>query len=128
LNSEVFAIRHSVSNFPHNVSLFIQKINVMKKLLAIVAIAAFTGCGSGNNDSSNGGSDASNSDNGTGNATIGDSIKRASDSVMQTGDTSALNGKMGDSSSTSGSHGQGSGSRVGGGKTGEPHQGKKSKQ
>lgn len=85
----------------------------MKKLLSIVAIAAFTACGGGNEGSTNAGS-----------ATTGDSISRASDSVMQTGDTSALNSVMGDSTSSSGSHGEGSGSRVGGGKTGEP-QGKK---
>ncbi|HEX8678283.1 MAG TPA: hypothetical protein VF700_13745, partial [Segetibacter sp.] len=73
----------------------------MKKLLAIVAIAAFTACGGGNNGSSHGGNESTN-------AGSGDSISRASDSVMQTGDTSALNRRMGDSTSSSGSHGQGS--------------------
>jgi len=93
----------------------------MKKIFAVVAIAAFTSCG-GNSDSSNvdGGSDVSNS------ATVvsADSLKRASDSAMQTGDTSALNSSRGDSTSSSGTHGQGSGSEVGGGKTAAP-QGKK---
>lgn len=90
----------------------------MKRFLAIVAIAAFSSCGGGNTDSSNvdGGSDLSNS------AVVNspDSVKRANDSAMQTGDTSALNSSLGDSTSASGTHGQGSGSRVGGGKTGDP--------
>lgn len=90
----------------------------MKKLLAILAIGAFTACGGGNNDPSNvdGG-------NGTSNTAAGqtpDSLKRATDSVAQMADTTALNSSRGDSSSASGSHGQGSGSRVGGGKTGGP--------
>lgn len=55
-----------------------------------------------------------------GSASGGDSLNKASDSVMQTGDTSALNQPLGDSTSPSGSHGQGSGSRVGGGKSGGP--------
>jgi hypothetical protein len=71
----------------------------MKKLLAIIAIAAFTACGGGNNESSNGGNESTN-------AGSGDSISRASDSVMQTGDTSSLNRSMGDSTSSSGSHGR----------------------
>lgn len=95
----------------------------MKKLLSIVAIAAFTACGSGSEGSTNAGYESGKPSS----ATAADSISRASDSIMQTGDTSALNMAMGDSTSSSGSHGQGSGSRVGGGKTGGP-QGKKSKQ
>lgn len=78
----------------------------MKKVLTIVIIAAsLTACGGGNNESAPVG---------------GDSLKKASDSINQTGDTSALNSVMGDSTSASGIHGEGSGSRVGGGKTGEP--------
>lgn len=94
----------------------------MKKLLAIVTTAAFTACGGGNNDPSNvdGGSGLSN----TGATNTADTVRRANDSAMQAGDTTALNSPKGDSTSSSGSHGQGSGSRVGGGKTGEP-QGKK---
>lgn len=92
----------------------------MKRLLAIIMIAAFSACGGGNNETSNGADVPANE----GNASTADSISRASDSVMQTGDTSALNSRMGDSTSSSGSHGEGSGSRVGGGNTGGP-QGKK---
>jgi|SRR3954454_16009646 len=99
----------------------------MKRILAIVAIAAFTACSGGSNDSSkvvneslNGGTKAAD---GSSVATA-DSLRRASDSTQQTGDTSALNSVRGDSTSASGIHGQGSGSRVGGGKTGAP-QGKK---
>src|SRR3954453_13936511 len=90
----------------------------MKRLLAIVAIAALTACGGGNNDPSN--VDGGNGSSNTGAVSTPDSVKRASDSVMQAGDTSALNSSRGDSTSASGTHGQGSGSRVGGGKTGEP--------
>ena len=78
----------------------------MKKLLAIVTITTiFCSCGGGNNEATTGGED---------------SVKRAFDSVQQTGDTTALNGVMGDTTSASGVHGAGSGSRVGGGKSGEP--------
>ncbi|MCW3079088.1 hypothetical protein [Segetibacter sp.] len=78
----------------------------MKKVLSIVIIAAsLTACGGGNSESGTVG---------------GDSAQKAFDSVQQTGDTSALNSVMGDSTSASGIHGQGSGSRVGGGKSGEP--------
>lgn len=92
----------------------------MKRLLAIFAISmSLTACGGENSDSSN-------TDNTEGSsASTGDSLQRASDSVMQTGDTSALNSTMGDSTSASGSHGEGSGSRVVGGKTGEPQDKKK---
>lgn len=87
----------------------------MKRILAVVAISVFvTACESGNDK--NNGSDNMNA----GSASAGDNLKRASDSMMQTGDTSALNQPLGDSTSASGDHGQGSGSRVGGGKTGEP--------
>lgn len=78
----------------------------MKKLLAIVTVAAcLTACGGSNNQSNAGGED---------------SLKRASDSVKQTGDTSSLNKPLGDTTSASGVHGSGSGSEVGGGKSGEP--------
>ena len=91
----------------------------MKKLSVILAIAiSLTACGSGNSDA--------NSSTQSGAVASHDSLKKASDSVMQTGDTSALNSLRGDSTSKSGSHGQGSGSEVGGGKTGGP-QGKKGK-
>jgi len=97
----------------------------MKRFLAIVAVAAFTSCGGGNSDPSNvdGGSGLSN----TGAVNSADSVKRANDSAMQTGDTSALNSSMGDSTSSSGTHGQGSGSKVGGGKTGAPQDKKEKK-
>ena len=80
----------------------------MKRIIAIVAIAvSLTACG---------GSDS------TETSTAGgpDSLKKAFDSVQQTGDTSALNRPMGDTTSASGIHGAGSGSRVGGGKSGGP--------
>ena len=78
----------------------------MKKVLAIITIAGcLTACGGGNSESTTTGED---------------SMKRAFDSVQQTGDTSSMNSVMGDSTSASGTHGEGSGSRVGGGKTGEP--------
>lgn len=80
----------------------------MKRILAIVAIAVgFTAC---------------EGDGGTESSTTGgpDSLKRAFDSVQQTGDTSAMNRPIGDTTSASGIHGAGSGSRVGGGKTGGP--------
>ncbi len=78
----------------------------MKKILAIVTIAAASAsCGGGNNETNTGGED---------------SVKRAFDSVQQTGDTSAMNMPMGDTTSASGIHGGGSGSGVGGGNSGEP--------
>lgn len=77
----------------------------MKKALSILAITAvFAACGGGNNS----------------NVNTGDSLKRAADSIEQTGDTSALNSVMGDTTSASGIHGAGSGSNVGGGKSGGP--------
>ena len=80
----------------------------MKKLVVIFSIAAsLTACGGGKTETNTGGED---------------SVKRAFDSVQQTGDTSALNRPMGDTTSASGIHGAGSGSRVGGGKTGGPQQ------
>lgn len=97
---------------------------MVKTFFTFVAIAAFTSCSNnGKNDSPTNSAetaDTTTMSSKAATATVGDSIKRASDSVMQTGDTSALNSVLGDSSSNSGSHGQGSGSRVGGGKTGGP--------
>ena len=81
----------------------------MKKVLTIAFVAAsLASCGGGNT--------------GTNNAPMGgeDSLKRAFDSVQLTGDTSSMNKAMGDTTSASGIHGAGSGSRVGGGKTGGP--------
>lgn len=78
----------------------------MKKVIGIFAIVTvFASCGGGNSDAKTGGED---------------SVKRAFDSVQQVGDTSAMNGVMGDTTSASGVHGGGSGSGVGGGKSGEP--------
>lgn len=78
----------------------------MKKVIGIFVIAGvFAACGGGNSGANTGGED---------------SLKRAFDSVQQTGDTSAMNGVMGDTTSASGMHGAGSGSRVGGGKSGAP--------
>ncbi len=80
----------------------------MKKMLAIVTIGGLlVACGGGNNETT---------------TSSGDSVKRAFDSVQQTGDTSAMNGVMGDTTSASGVHGAGSGSRVGGGKSGAPQE------
>ena len=80
---------------------------IMKKVLTIITIAAgLTACGGGNTETTK--------------AVGEDSIKRAFDSVKQTGDTSALNKAMGDTTSASGIHGAGSGSGVGGGKSGGP--------
>lgn len=92
----------------HLSGIFIINIQLidMKKLIGILTIASvFTACGGGNSGENTGGED---------------SLKRAFDSVQQTGDTSAMNSVMGDSTSSSGIHGAGSGSRVGGGKSGEP--------
>ncbi|MCW3105831.1 MAG: hypothetical protein JWQ09_337 [Segetibacter sp.] len=79
----------------------------MKRVIAILTITAFfTACGGGNNS----------------NVNTGDSVKRAADSIKQTGDTSAMNQVMGDTTSASGIHGAGSGSEVGGGKSGGPQE------
>lgn len=86
----------------------------MKSLLAFVALSVFlVACESGNDKSIN--------LNDTKVATA-DTSNSFSDSVGQTGDTSALNMPLGDSTSSSGLHGQGSGSNVGGGKTGAPQE------
>jgi hypothetical protein len=80
----------------------------MKKILAVITIAGtLVACGGGNEEANTGGED---------------SVKRAFDSIQQTGDTTALNGVMGDTTAASGTHGAGSGSRVGGGKSGEPQE------
>lgn len=77
----------------------------MKKLIGLFTLASvFAACG-GNGGEITGGED---------------SVKRAFDSVQQTGDTSNMYGVMGDTTSASGIHGAGSGSGVGGGKSGEP--------
>ena len=92
----------------------------MKKILVVIATTALlAACGDGKSDKDD--SDSTLSTTLRANSLANeDSATRASDSVKLTGDTTALNGVRGDTTSASGNHGQGSGSRVGGGKTGGP--------
>jgi hypothetical protein len=79
----------------------------MKKILAVLTIAGLVACGGGESETDTSGDN---------------SMQRAADSAQLTGDTSSMNQPMGDSTSASGIHGAGSGSRVGGGKTGAPQE------
>ena len=83
----------------------------MKKLLGLVIIAGavFTSCGGGENDEN---------DESLNKQYMTDTTQTSADLSM--GDSTDLNGPFGDTTSASGIHGAGSGSGVGGGKTGAP--------
>jgi len=93
----------------------------MKRLLAIVTIAAFTACGGAESNDYNSSEDLKDT------TTMSSQAKDMNTSDIQNRnlDTTDLGGgPRGDSSSASGIHGAGSGSRVGGGVSGGA-QGKK---